>query len=181
MIDTMRKDAKRKDSRAGQMQQLFIFLSAMLIIVATIWLGMKLIGTIGSSACDADNALFQQELKDALDANALYGNRDIVEISPSCDAIDLCFVDSRSIGTAVVGDTRAYSAITTIVTSGSKENIFLVDSDKAPHAKGYDERIYLPSTPGDTPNTYKCFKPDSSGKFSFKVEGYGRYLVISNP
>jgi hypothetical protein len=161
----------------GQIPQLFIFLSALLVIGATLFLGSKFIFGIHNVACETTDASFRQELNNILSDSAAYGSRTRMQLAPNCDAVTICFVDSRTLGNPSTF-TGNDSTITATVRGGAQANIFLQTRDTTV-PRGYDERIVL-SDPyqGSVPDRDFCVQ-SVSGKFTFTTKGFGRYVQIT--
>jgi len=158
----------------GQIQQMFIFLAAVLVIGATIFLGMRLIGGLTPASCKAHDVEFQREIKDVFDENSAFGSRNSVELSKPCDAVALCFVDVGAIGNASF--VSSDPTIRTVVQGGSMTNVFLQGRDGTTPV-GFDERIIL-RDPGALRNLTDLCVPAVGGKFTFTTIGHGRYIGI---
>jgi hypothetical protein len=161
--------------RRAQIQQMFIILSAILVIGATLFVGAQLLGWFSGTQCKANDANFLNEMTDTLDEMSGYGTRDVVSISVPCDAVAICFVNSTVERNTFVGND---SVITASVKGGVMTNIFLKTRDATLPA-GYDERIMFdpPSHVTGDPSDL-CF--DSvGGEFRFRVEGFGNRIKIS--
>ena len=160
--------SSKKSENKGQIPQVFIFIMALLVIGTTLFLGTKFLINLTGAACEANDAAFAKELRKAFDENAIYGTKNAVALHTPCDAVALCFVDNGAIGNSLF--TGSDPIITTSVVNNVKTNIFLQTRDSIVE-QGYDERIQL-----DIPNDL-CI-PARSGKFTFTIHGYGRYLKI---
>ena len=161
----------------GQIPQLFIFLMAILVIGATLFIGVKMFGVLDKSACEANDAAFMRDLRAILDQNSVYGNRNTVSLKVPCDAIALCFVDAESLGnTAFKGND---TTISLSVRNAVQTNIFLKGRERTVPV-GFDERIILadPNNPGEFADKDKCFDA-IGGKFSLRTRGHGRYITIT--
>lgn len=160
----------RMGARA-QMQQVFLFLMAAIVIVATIFLGMRLFGSVSGTACDASDADFRTSLRTELDQSATYGSRRTISIDAPCDTERVCFVDATLIaGSASLGFTSDDATMTAIVRNGVQTNIFLRKEQGMMEA-GYDERIVVAGG-------YACAAPEN-GQVSFRTEGLGRFVRIT--
>ncbi|MDD9953876.1 MAG: hypothetical protein OXR66_06085 [Candidatus Woesearchaeota archaeon] len=155
----------------GQTQQVFLFLVAVIVIIATIFLGGKLFGFVTSTSCGASDTTFVREIKHMLNDNALYGSRNVVTIDGPCEARELCFVDAVAIGNPFPQPVDP--TIDASVSNGVRTNIFL-QKESGMLAVGYDERIGL-----QNPQTVLCI-PLERG-FTFTTEGYGRTIIIGAP
>lgn len=162
-------------SRRAQIQQLFIFLSALLVVGATVFLGGKLIGGLSETACVAGDASFMRDIAETLDRYSSDGSRDIAVISPPCSALALCFVDSAAIGNPSFKGND--SVISASVHSGARENIFVQSKDKTVSV-GYDERIILRAPNAPASMTDLCVEA-RSGDFRFRAQGFGRYVQLA--
>ncbi len=164
----------RRSGSKGQIPQLFIVLMALLVIGATLFLGLKMFNTLSSVGCEANDAAFVRDIKTLLDENAVYGTRATVTLRPPCDAVALCFVDVRTVAVPPAEFKGNDSVITASVKSGVKTNIFLQGREKtAP--QGFDERIIL-----HVPEKDLCVLA-VGGRFSFRAEGQGRTITVSMP
>jgi hypothetical protein len=161
----------------GQIPQLFIFLAALLVIGATIFLGAKFVFNLHTIACETTDASFVQELGSVLTDNAAYGSRTKVQLSPNCDAVTICFVDSRTLSdpSAFTGND---STITAAVRGGGQANIFLQTRDTTV-PRGYDERIVLSDPYQSAASQNDLCIHSVSGRFTFTTNGYGRYVRIT--
>ena len=158
-------------SSRGQIQQVFPFLMVAIVVIATVFLGMKLFKGLSGTACDASDADFIAALRRTLDENAAYGSRNTVSVPAPCDAEEVCFVDTTAIASPGSAFTSDDPTITTVVRNGVRTNIFLKKESGVMEA-GFDQRIVI-----DSPDQYACF-PVARGTFTFRVEGGGRFLTI---
>lgn len=154
---------------------MFLFLAAIIVIIATIYLGGKMYGVLTSAGCGASDADFKSQLKSALDQNSVFGSRKTVELSAPCKATTLCFIDSTWVPSDGLDDDELLGldlTIRSIVDSGVMTNVFLRTEAGVMEA-GYDPRISV-TTPG-----YACFE-ESRGMFFVRIEGGGRTVTISH-
>ncbi len=162
--------SRRLGARA-QMQQVFLFLAAALVIVAAVFLGIKLFGFASDTACGATDSDFRTALRAQLDQGATYGSRRTVSLDAPCGAQRICFVDATMVaGSASAGFTSDDATMTAVVRNGVETNVFLRKEQGMMEA-GYDPRIVVDSG-------FACFTPDR-GKLSFRTEGLGRFVKIS--
>lgn len=165
----------------GQVNQAFIFLSAVIVIIAIIFIGMRLLGSVTDSACGAGRAAFSDDLRTLLDAGRVLGSRDSdASLQAPCGATQVCFVDAAWFNATAsrgsFGEPGTDPVIITSVRSGSRANVFLVD-EEGTHDAGFDERIILRAPADAAPNGASCI-PASRGRFTFTTEGYGRSVRI---
>jgi len=170
--------------RTGQIPQMFIFLMAVLVIGATIFLGIRLIGGLQNTACEANEVGFVKDVQNVMDENSVFGSRGDAEIQATCDALELCFVDARVLEDKAISSSftnSSYPVIQSAVRQEVKTNVYLKGRDKTV-PEGYDARIILSdrNTPPDpaTAPLLVCI-PAVGGRFRFNAEGYGRYVRIT--
>jgi|GEM_PF-5041784 len=154
------------------MQQLFLFIVAMVVIAATVYVGVRLIGSMVISGCENAKGKLLGDISVALDENSVAGSRNVVSIMPSCDAKTLCFVDAGKITESAELSTAPIS-IKTSVKNGVNMNIFLNDTNGM-QAMGFDGRIAIG---GDG---WICVE-QKNGKFSVETKGYTRTVLLSIP
>ncbi len=160
----------------AQISQIFLMITALIVIGATIFLGGKLIGGLTGTVCSANDAVFLKEIVQVIDDKASYGSRDIVQIKTPCDAITLCFVNDSNIGDP--GFISDNSVIQNVVRVGTPTTIFLEGHDGATVPVGDEERIEVNTNYAGDTNPVICI-PAVSGEFTFRTEGYGRKIRIS--
>jgi hypothetical protein len=173
--------SRRTWSCRAQIPQLFLFLSAVLVIGATLFIGMKLFGWLSDTGCEASDASFIQEMDGIIGEYLSYGSRGRVSIRTSCDAHELCFVDVRDVGDATYDaidaadpENEARAVLQTKVRNRIPTTIYVLTDDDALE-RGADTRITLADGARGTP---VCIQP-VGGKFTFMIEGLGRTVVIS--
>lgn len=162
----------------AQISQVFLMITTLLVIGATIFLGGKLIGGITGTACSANNAVFFKEIVQVIDDKSSYGSRDIVQIKTPCDSINLCFVNSSSINKNGNSEFITQNqVIQSAVRAGSPTTIFLEGRDGVTVPVGDEERIIVNTNYTGEADSVICI-PAVSGEFTFKTEGYGRTIRI---
>lgn len=160
----------------GQMPVAFSFFAAIIVIVAVLFLGFRMIGTLGSSACDASTVDFMEEISAVLDIGAVFGSARSETLRPPCDARMLCFVDFQSIGDETFISEDA--TITASVRNNVQANIFLVTDDEGTIDVGYDSRVMLRERNNpNIPQSPVCIPAGPDG-FMFRTEGFGRAVRI---
>lgn len=165
----------RRSGSKGQLSHTFAFLMAIIVIIATVILAMKLLGVFTDTACDASTGEFFNSIDKSLTANSAYGSRKSIEISAACGGLELCMVDSRDIGKTI---SVAHPEILVAVREGVEANIFLFDSDGLLE-RTYDERVIL-TRPDEAPTMKALCVDVLGGGFAFRTEGFGRYIKLSN-
>lgn len=153
----------------GQLSQVFLFLVAIIVIVATLFVGFRLFSALSGSACDAVQEDFEAAMRSAITDNIVRGSRNVVAIKPPCKAEMLCFVDGGAIGEA--GFASSFATINASVHTGIATNLFLVSDDGVSPA-GFDERIRL-----DVPLEHLCVEQGQGG-FTFRTRGEGNTMLV---
>lgn len=166
---------KQKKIR-GQMPIAFSFFAAIIVIVAVLFLGFRMIGSLSATGCDASTVTFMEEITDVLDIGTVFGSSRSETLRPPCDARMLCFVDAQSLGDEVFLSDDA--TITSSVRSNVQANIFLVTQKEGTIDIGYDARIILRERGSQNiPQAPLCVASGPDG-FLFRTEGYGRSVRI---
>ncbi len=163
----------------GQISQVFLMITTLLVIGGTVFLGGKLIGGLSGTACSANDASFFKEIVQVIEDKASYGSRDIVQIKSPCDAVNLCFVNASNIN--IEGNPDFYSdnaVIKSVIQSGAPTTIFLEGHDGVTVPVGDENRIEVLSNYQGGTDSVICI-PAVSGEFTFRTEGYGRKIRIS--
>ena len=155
---------------------MFVFLAAIIVIVATVFVGIKLFGGVRSTACQASDVQFMRDMRQALDDNAAFGSRNDVSIMPNCDATLLCFVDPSQIGNASLAASNATERpLVTLIKNGVNATVYEFSPSKGFLQVGYDERVRPAGTVAAS--AYLCVGKDA-GKFTFHTEGRGRTITV---
>ncbi|MBR9700256.1 hypothetical protein GOV11_00115 [Candidatus Woesearchaeota archaeon] len=162
----------------GQLQHTFAFLMAVLVIIATVVLAVRLLGVFSDTACEASIGEFFSTLDHELTAKGAYGSRGTLELGTPCNAFQVCFVDTRDIDDKALVDID-YVEIQIAIQEGVKENIFLIGEEGVMESN-YDGRIVLSSLEiprMDPPRRTLCIN-DVRG-FTMRTEGFGRYIRVT--
>jgi len=174
--------------RKAQMQQVFIYASAIIVIVATIYLGFSLIKNLTSTACEGQTVQFMDEVSKVIAQNSAYGSvNPKTRVSATCDAGKLCFVDITAIGNKqfnVLGTDTQAKGLISLVRQGVKTNVYLI-GDKGAIPIGFDEKIIVGHDPSTTltdadvasGRAYVCV--EQSNGYQFSTNGYGRFVRVS--
>jgi hypothetical protein len=168
--------ARTTSPKRAQIPEIFVILSALLVIGATIYLSSGLIAGLFSTACKVRDANFVQSLRELLDERSTFGMRSDEKLSPPCDAITLCFVDAGALGDPAFSSSDRI--INASVHSGVKTNVFLQTRDTT-LPQGYDERIIL-RLPSDPPSLSSLCIPAVTRGFAFRTEGFNKYVKVSD-
>lgn len=170
--------ASARRSSRGQVQQAFLFITAIVVIIATLYLGARLLGLFESTSCSVTDAGFAQELSDLLDENSAFGSRNVVSVTVPCDAQALYLIDAESDLATVVTDDATIDAA---LSGGVRANLFVIVDGIAQQA-GYDERIIIARSPGEEVRDPAFIRIDAArGRFTLRTEGFGRRVRVEAP
>ncbi len=169
------------NSQKAQLQQIFIYISAILVIGFIVLFGYRMIGKVLDQKCSVEEQDFMLSIASYVDQNIRYGSVDEAVLTTPCDYNVLCFVDASVIGTA----TWTAPAInldgvvnTAIIQANVQDNIsynvYLYQSKGLGYTYpvAYDERVHISDQSG-----MLCMKP-IAGSFRFMVEGQGKNGVM---
>jgi len=165
--------------RAGQINQVFILIVAVIVIVATIALGVRLLGFFQNTSCGVADAGFQEDLSQALDGGSVYGSRDEITLFAPCDAQELILIDSQAMSLQATTPVRTGDqTIDAALAAGVRTNAFVI-IDGVAQEVGYDERIIVQRSPTGGLATVPYLKvPSRNGRFTFLTEGFGRFVRV---
>jgi len=166
----------------GQINQVFILFVAVVVIVATIALGARLLGLFEDTACSATDAGFHDAFARMLDQNSAYGSRNAPDVLVPCDAQALYLIDA-----GVFQDPALLQSVTTeeptvdaMLRGGTRTNIFVIVDGVAQEA-GFDARIIIARGPQD-PIAEPFLRIDERrGRFALRTEGFGRAIRVDVP
>lgn len=177
-----RSDPMRAQPRSGQLNQAFILIVAVVVIVATVALSARLLGLFERTACSASDAGFSEEFARLLDQNSAYGSRNEPDVLTPCDADALYLIDAAVfqdpalLQSAATGD----AAIDAMLRGGVRTNIFVIVDGVAQEA-GFDGRIIIARGPAD-PIARPFLRIDEHrGRFTLRTEGFGRAVRVDAP
>jgi len=165
--------------RKGQIQQVFIYIMAMLVIGAIVVIGYKFILSIMEQGCDIEDNQFVQSLADGINQGDRYERVANPSLLGPCDYTILCLVDAESIGGSF--DSGSYSStldermdvITSSVEGGIPYNVFLIREGTQGTTRPVlvDDRITIEGS------DMLCINK-TSGRFDFWVKGLGREGIL---
>ncbi len=165
--------------RRGQINQAFILIVAVVVIVATIALGARLLGLFEDTACSATDAGFHDDFVRMIDQNSAYGSRNSPDVLVPCDAQALYLIDAQMFQDPTLLETATTGELTVdaALRGGTRTNIFVVVDGIAQEA-GFDDRIIIARGPQD-PIAQPFVRIDERrGRFSLRTEGFGRAIRI---
>lgn len=161
----------------AQIQQVFIYLMAMIVIGFLVLFGYRMVNKLLDQKCDVEDQSFITKLTQDIDRSTRYGSRTLVKVNKPCDYQELCIVDNGSFGNSLPppNDT-AYPLISANTEDNIKYNIYLVKPDGDTLPVLYDERL---KTRKDTSGSPLLCVPSSNGQFRFWMEGLGKQGVYA--
>lgn len=163
--------------KKAQLQQVFIYISAILVIGFIILFGYRMIGKVLDQKCSVEQQDFMLSIGGYLDQNIRYGSVDEGVLSAPCDYNILCFVDASVLGTTNlnVPNNGIYANMDTAIIEANAQdnisyNVYLYKSGSMGYTYpvSYDERIHISDASG-----ILCMKP-IAGSFRFMIEGLGK-------
>lgn len=176
------KISRKGIMRRGAIEQVFIFITAVVVIIATIFVAGKFIIKLLSTGCKASIEDFESEIINKVELYDTYGTRKTITMPAPCDAREICFIDFSVIkGIREEGekieDYQEFNNLNVFikekVKAGVKNNIFLVTNKEVLDA-GYSEKIVI----SNNGKKVLCF-PAKTGSFNIKFEGQGATVKIS--
>ncbi|MBN1175308.1 hypothetical protein JXA48_01555 [Candidatus Woesearchaeota archaeon] len=180
-------------TKKGQINQVFIFLIAILVIGLIVVVASKSMGGLIKDKCNVDLITFKDSISSEIAANNDYGSRNEIKLSSPCQYTMLCVVNTDVLtGDAVQADIIGGE----IQQSGSfpgafiignsiqgqvKTNIFLTTQDgKETIEAGYVEQLKINSDQTDATSNVLCVNA-TAGYFRLRTEGLGRFTKLTRP
>lgn len=187
----MIKTATNIIAKKGQINQVFIFLIAILVIGLIVVVASKSMGGLMKDKCNTDLITFKNSITSEIAANNDYGSRNEIKLSSPCKYTTLCVVDTDVLTNSLadtIGGKIQYSGlfpgafiIGNSIQSQVKTNIFLTTQDgKETIEAGYVKQLKLDVKPNDPLTNVLCVN-SSGGYFKLKTEGLGRFTKLTRP
>lgn len=177
----------------GQINQVFIFLIAILVIGLIVVVASKSMGGLIKDKCNTDLITFKDEITTEIAANNDYGSRNEIKLISPCQYTSLCVVDTAILsGDAVkadliggqiqqLGSFPGAFMIGNSIQGQVQSNIFLTTQDgKETIEVGYVEQLKLTVEENDPLSNVMCFN-STAGYFRIRTEGLGRYTKLTRP
>jgi hypothetical protein len=167
-----------KKHNKGQMAgQVFIYITAIIVIGVIALIGYNAIDKIVKKSCDADQATFKLDLENEIESRTSDGSIYPEKLNAPCDYDTICFVDA-----SFINDPQKWSGFTCAensiikdsVKQGIQQNIFVI-SNKQTKQLGYSELI---SISGTDSNKCLCIT-ERNKKFYITFSGRGISTEIS--
>ena len=160
----------------GQINQVFILIVAVVVIVATVAMSARLLGLFEETACSAAGGGFRDELDRTLLAGSAFGSRDEPSLIVPCDAEALYLIDAEAASV-----TTGEPTIDAALEAGVRTNVFVI-VDGAAQEVGFDQRIIVGRSPGEPLATPPFIRiEERRGRFTFRTEGFGRFVRVEEP
>ena len=188
MIKMNKEHSKNK---RAQINQVFIFITAILVIGLIVVVATKSMGGLINEKCTVDLITFKDDVTSEISSNNDYGSRNEIRLSIPCDYTTMCLIDTSALTDDVksyqVGVTMAQSdlpgafIIGNSIKSQIKTNIFLISENGEETIEvGYVEQLQLGFTPNDPLSNILCVDA-TAGYFKLRTEGLGRYTKLKLP
>lgn len=158
-------------NRKAQLNQVFTIILVVVVVGATIFIGMKSMGGIFKQKCDVEFISFKDDVRTSITSNNDYGSVDDASIITPCDYTTLCFVDGETILNGLPFSFDDNMIIDSSVNEGVQTNIFLINKDKTISVDFVDE-ITL-----DNKEEPLCIN-SKNGKFKYLIQGRGRTALV---
>ncbi|RME53182.1 hypothetical protein D6783_02760 [Candidatus Woesearchaeota archaeon] len=169
---TLKQSPQRSRLRKGQLQQVFIYLSALLVIIAIIILGATTIMNLLKTGCDVQKKDFDHDLARIIENGRAYGSYAEEELSAPCSVQAICLIDPRALGNQAFtfpGNTLIQEE----VRRGTKTSLYyLTDKDYEPR------QLYLPALRLNNPTFPLCLNA-TAGTFTFSVTGKQGHALVT--
>ena len=154
--------------KKAQVQQVFIYIMAIIVIGAILLLGLRAILGFFDRACEVDEIAFKRDIEDLLNRYSRYGNRGFETLRVPCDYNELCFIDLEN---------RNCNDITNEVIkeeclANTNENVFITRGQ-------FTESLFsIPNIA--VANGFTCIEPRSN-RYHLRLEGVGQGKVEITP
>ncbi|MBD3209339.1 hypothetical protein GF367_02885 [Candidatus Woesearchaeota archaeon] len=166
-------------TRRAQVQQVFVYLSAILVIGFVVLFGYRMVDKILDQQCEVSEHSFMGSLEDAIDRNVHAQSVTDVAVPAPCKYQQLCFVDARVVeGSSTFNNIDNSLKATNAVMWGNamddiEWNVYLLIPGKETKPIMFDDRITTTEKPiGTAEKAHLCINA-SLGEFVFWVKGKG--------
>jgi hypothetical protein len=183
--------------KKAQIQQVFIYLMALLVIGFIVIIGYRMVNKLLGQSCDIEEQKFNTQLVKSIEGAARYGSVTEAKITRPCDYERLCIVDANVFTNANNNYPAGLDSVQSETGTNNKElypmiwanaqgtekvfyNVYLYDAKKPEGIPVlYDERL-LTIEPGVTGDPVVCFNT-VAGSFSLLFKGLGkRGIYVTN-
>lgn len=160
----LRKSLFKLFGKKGQIQQVFIYITVVLVIGFLVIFGFRMVHNLLDQQCDVQQQQFISAFKDSIDSGTRWGSKTKSNLIAACDFEQLCLVDSSLVGESTF--LHPNEVIRYSVRDGIKFNVFVTDAKGTTIPLLYDERI-------KSDDDSICLDAQS-GRFHFWLEGLGK-------
>lgn len=174
-------------ARRGQINQVFMFIMALLVMGLIVLIASKSLGGLIGNKCNVDLITFKEQIKEQIASKNDFGSITELNFKAPCDYKTLCVVDSSFLTMENIYPLSNYILNNPDIIPGSfminmavqnkvKNNIFLINDDGSKTIQaGYVKQLQLKN-----PEEVICFKA-VAGSFILRTKGLGRNTQISLP
>ncbi len=166
--------------KKAQLQHVFFYLFAILIVGALLLIGYKAITKITTAGCDAGKETFKSELMGMLEQYDTRGSQHMEKLSAPCGFNKLCFLDADAIiGNPIQGIGANAPALLKDAQAGQSHTNVWINKDTTWESVGWSEKIEIGLDPatGIDPN-WICI-PTHGSTFNVQFNGLGRRTRVS--
>ena len=155
--------------RKGQISQVFIYVTTLLIVALVLFYGYRAISTFKERADQVSFIQMKNDIENSIESISVdYGSVKAKEFPLPQDIREVCIISSYP-GLPKLSGTQ-YPLIEDSVNSGVMKNIFLIGQQNAGESF-YVEKVQIE-------NDILCV-PSISNKLVLKMEGMGNHAIIS--
>lgn len=161
--------------KKAQINHVFMFLIAILIIGAIALIGVRSISGIMKDKCTADFVVFKNQIKQVISGNNDYGSVNYEKINAPCKYEMVCLVDASQIKNYQLNESQDFPGnkiIFSSVKDGVEMNVFLIGKDEVKPVN-YVKELKL-----SDPKNVLCVKR-KGGVFNLLLKGKGRLTEVS--
>lgn len=163
-------------SQHAQINQVFIFIVALLVIGGIALVGVRSIGSILEQKCTADTLVSKDRLVTLIRNNNDYGTVNEGVITAPCSYTHLCLVDAQAIAQpSIFSPSEPFPGsfiIATSVQDGVEANAFFINTDGEVLSLGFIPELALLN------KTEPLCIFEVSGRFSLLLKGQGRTTLV---
>ena len=166
--------------KKAQLQQVFTFILVAIVIITTLFFGIRMIGVITTSSCEAQIQTFSDRLEELTTSYTTRGTQQTTALRTPCGAQTICYFpatdvnlgdDPPGVSAGVVAQLQSSAELGT-GSNTAPANVFIVE-DNTIREIGLFERI----TTDD--NQIMCTQ-QSGGRFQLLFVGDGRQVSVSS-
>lgn len=167
--------------KKAQLQHVFLYLFALVVIGALVIIGYKSITKITAAGCDAGKETFKSELLSLIDQYDSRGSQHLEKLSVPCGFNKLCFLDSDAILKSVPISTNQLPKIIQDAQSSQAHTNLWINQGTSWEAVGWSEKVEVgvEAASGIDPN-WICISAKGNA-FNVQFNGLGRRTRVSIP